>query len=195
MRWPAALLSGCLIMAVLSGCSASLMIGGPPTADPRCPAPPAHKPERLNGPLVVTAQSVPSASLVPCLRQLPAGWSFRDLQARQGRARITLDFGRANDRAATVTLTRDCDIGDATPMPADRAGTRRYDTVNAGHSGYQGERYYVFSGGCVTYRFDVLGSAATQAVSVISRSLSFVDRAVLRRYVHDYSGGRVELDP
>jgi hypothetical protein len=72
---------------------------------------------------------------------------------------------------------------------------RRYKTVDDGESGYQGERYCVFAGGCVTYRFDVRGGAAAQAVAVTSRSLSCVDRAVLRRYVHGCSGGRLELDP
>jgi hypothetical protein len=195
MRRLPALLSGCLIAAALSGCAASLSIGGPPSPDPRCPARPVHMSERLNGPLILTAQSVPSASLVPCLRKMPAGWTFREMQAHQGRTRITLDLGKQNDRAVTVSLTRSCDVRGAKPMPTDRAGTRRYDRVDVRRSGYQGERYYLFSGGCVAYRFDVHGGAATQAVAVISRSLSFVDRATLRRYVHDYSGGRVELDP
>jgi hypothetical protein len=190
-----ALLSACLVMVVLPGCAASLSIGGPASPDPRCPARPVHQPERLNGPLILTAQSVPSASLVPCLRQLPAGWTFRELHAERGRTRIELDLGRTNNRAVIVTLTRRCDAGSATSIASDRPAARRYDKVDDLESGYQGKRYYLFAGGCVTYRFDVRGGAAAQAVAAISRSLSFVDRAVLRRYVHDYSGGRVELDP
>jgi hypothetical protein len=195
MRRGRALAGGCLITAMLSGCTASLRIGGPPSAAPRCLERPADKPERLNGPLVLTAQSVPSARLIPCVRPLPAGWTFRKMEAREGRTEIALDFGRTNDNATTVTLTKSCEVRNAKPTRSDQANARRFDRVDASDSGFRGDRYYVFSGGCVAYHFDVAGRAATQSVATIARSLSFVDRSVLRRYVHRYSGGRVELDP
>lgn len=195
MRRVRGLVGGCLITALLSGCTASVRIGGAPSAAPRCIDRPGEKPERLNGPLVLTAQSVPSARLIPCLRPLPAGWTFRKMQAEEGRTHITLDFGRTNDNTTTVSLTRSCELKSATPTRSDQVNARRYDKVDSSDSGFRGDRYYVFSGGCIAYHFDVQGRAATQAVATISRSLSFVDRLVLRRYVHRYSGGRVELDP
>ena len=186
MRSLPALLAGCLIIALVPGCTASMSIGGPPSTAPRRQARPVHKPERRDGLLILTAQSVPTASLVPCLHELPAD---------QVRTRVALDLGKPNDRVVTVALTRHCDVDDTIPLPSDRPATRRYEAVEHRTSGYRGQRYYVFVAGCISYRFDVRGSVADQAVATISRSLSFVNRAVLRRHVHVSSGGRVELDP
>jgi hypothetical protein len=116
-------------------------------------------------------------------------------QAQQGRSQITLDIGMNNATAVTVTLAPTCDIGDARRAPTDEPGTRRFDQREAGAPGYRGTRIYTFPGGCVIDQFDVHGPGATQAVATITGYLSFVARASLRRYVHDYSQGRFELDP
>jgi hypothetical protein len=183
------------LVAVLSGCSASLVIGSPPTDAPSCASRLEHDPERIDGPLVLTAQSVPTASRVPCLRPLPAGWTFHEFQARQGRARIVLDLGKANERALIATLTRHCDIGRATRIATDETGTRRFERSDGIDPGYRGDRFYTFSGGCVTYHFDVHGAGAGHAIDTISRSVGFLTRDQVSRYVHDYSDGQLELDP
>jgi hypothetical protein len=190
-----ALLACVAILGALPACAASLKIDGPPAGGPECPAVPAHTPDRLNGPLLLTAQAVPTAALVPCLLPLPAGWTFRDMSARKGKSTVILDFAHENDRAATVTLTRSCDIGGAGEIPADWPGARRYEHVDDVASGYRSEQFYVFAGGCVRYQFALPTSSGADQVQAIARTLSFVDRDVLRRFVHDRSGGRFELDP
>ena len=42
-------------------------------------------------PLWLEAQSVPSASLVPCVRSLPAGWGFGGANVRNGWSKFTLN--------------------------------------------------------------------------------------------------------
>src|SRR5215217_4686904 len=45
-------------------------------------------------PLWLMAQSVPSASLVPCVQLLPVGWSVAEVAVNNGRSVITLDHDR-----------------------------------------------------------------------------------------------------
>jgi hypothetical protein len=148
----------------------------------------------LNGTLVLAAQSVPTASQVPCLRRLPAGWAFHSFDARSGQTRIALDLGRASDNALVVTLTRDCDVRSAVRVKSDRAGAARYDETESAQR-YTGERYYLFPGGCVTFHFDVRGAGAAEVASTVVRSVDVVDRTALRRYVRAYSHGSFNLDP
>jgi hypothetical protein len=193
-----AIAGACLLGPLLTGstaCSASLHIGGTATDKPECLKAYQGRPEHLNGTLVLAAQSVPTAALVPCVRRLPAGWTFGAFKADRGRTRFWLQIGTDNAHAVTMTFTRTCDLGTARRTASDEPGTARFDQPEPEPSGYRGTRFYTFAGGCVAYEFDVHGAAAGEAVATISRALAFVDRDRLRRYVHDYSDGRFELDP
>ena len=55
------------------------------------------------------AQSVPSASQVPCLNLLPAGWTFDSANVRNGWSTFTLDHDRVGRAALVVQLTATCD--------------------------------------------------------------------------------------
>lgn len=184
-----------VLVSLLPACNASLRLGGPPIVGPKCPTRVEPSPEGVSGALLLTAQAVPSASVVPCLHDLPAGWTFHELKAQKGKARFILDFGREDDHAATVTLTRKCDVRGASEAVSDLSGARRYERVDGSTSQYRSERFYVNSGACITYNFALNGSAGAEQVSTLSKRLGFVERTVLRRYVHDYGDGRFELDP
>jgi hypothetical protein len=193
MRRLLALSAAAVLVSSLSACSVEL--GGPPTGGPKCPTRIEPTPKGVDGSLLLTAQTVPDAAVVPCLRTLPAGWTFHDLKARKGKARIVLDFGRDTNKAATITLTRSCDVRGATETFSDVPGTRRYERVGTSKSTYRSDRYWLSSGSCITHHFVLSGSTGAAQVSAVTRALGFVDRQVLRNYVHDYSDGRFELDP
>jgi tRNA A-37 threonylcarbamoyl transferase component Bud32 len=55
------------------------------------------------------AQSVPSASLVPCVGSLPVGWSFGEVDVNDGRSVISLNHDRAGTDVLVVQLTAACD--------------------------------------------------------------------------------------
>ena len=77
--------------------------------------------------VILMAQSVPSATWVPCLRtNLPLGWSFVHLEARNGSSRFSLDSNRDGDKAIEVLFEKSCDTTGATEIPSDRAGLQRY---------------------------------------------------------------------
>ncbi len=130
--------------------------------------------------LVLMAQSVPTAQLVPCIDNMPAGWSFETIDVRNGRSFFALDSDRAGDRAVRVTLLPDCDVSGATEIVTDEPGTRRYERVESVLRQYRGERTYVFNGGCVTYQFD-FARRGLALVNEVSLAIGFRSRGQVAR--------------
>jgi hypothetical protein len=191
-RAPAAL--SCLLLATASGCSGSFELGSSTVGMPQCPAAQEQTPTRVSSALLLVAQAVPTASMLPCVHALAVGWTFHRLDARTNRALFWLDSDREGTRAVTVTLARECDSSGAAEVTTDESGTQLYERGDRAGSGYRGDRYYVYDGGCVTYHLNLGGKTGAQPVQEVSQMLQFVDRNLLRRYVHRYSGGRFELD-
>jgi tRNA A-37 threonylcarbamoyl transferase component Bud32/membrane-associated phospholipid phosphatase len=147
-------------------------------------------------PLWLMAQSVQSASLVPCVRALPVGWSVAEVAVNDGRSVLTLDHDRAGDAALVVRLTAACDPGGAVEGPSPIAGVRHFQRIESSSGGGFGATWYdQFPGGCVTSRLhlstDPNGEFAAQAPAV----LGFTAREALRRALDQRSGGRLHLDP
>jgi tRNA A-37 threonylcarbamoyl transferase component Bud32/membrane-associated phospholipid phosphatase len=72
-------------------------------------------------PLWLEAQSVPSASLVPCVRELP-GWKLAGANVRNGWSQLALNHDRAGEHAMVVRLTATCDPAGAAELPSPHAG-------------------------------------------------------------------------
>lgn len=179
--------AACGLLFATTGCVSTGSIG----ALPECTPPPG----RVSSGAVLMAQSVPSAAAVPCLRFLPVGWRFDDLEARDGEARFWLDSDRDGNRALTVDLSAVCDVVGATQIPSDDPDILRYERVTDLRSGYRGMRYHVYAGGCTTYIFDLHGPTRAEPVAAITQALAFVSREELRLQVRDYTDGRLKLDP
>jgi tRNA A-37 threonylcarbamoyl transferase component Bud32 len=140
--------------------------------------------------LYLEAQSVPSAALVPCLNALPLGWKFAGLYVRKGSTQLVFDYDREGQRAALrVSLHRSCDTSGAEEViPSEEPGTRRYDAVEATPGRYAGVRYYVFSGGCITYRFDISDAERTVFTSDAELTVGLYSRAALEDRVRRTTG-------
>jgi hypothetical protein len=145
--------------------------------------------------LWLMAQSVPSASQVPCVRGLPVGWSVGNVAVNDGRSVLTLDHDRAGDRALEVRLAASCEPGDAVEGPSPTEGVRHFQRMESGTGEFAATWYDRFPGGCVTSRLhlttDPDGEFAAQAPAV----LGFTTREALRRALDERSGGRLQLDP
>jgi hypothetical protein len=172
----------------LTGCSLT-------PADVGLDAACGHPEERTRPTLALMAQSVPTASLIPCVQLIPAGWTLDDITAASGRSTLVLNSDRDGPRALTVELTASCDTTGATPVPSDQAGARRYERPERITSGYVGRRYYVYPGGCTTYRFDLHGASQAQPVNEASLAIGFTTRDVIRTATLRDTGGRYPLDP
>jgi hypothetical protein len=151
--------------------------------------------EATNG-VVLMAQSVPTASWVPCLRTaLPLGWGFHHLDARNGIARFYLDSDRDGQKAIEVRLTPSCDTTGTTEIASEREDMRRFERVRVTTPRFEGERYYVFDGGCITFLFRLSGDSRGEPLALATQSVGAVSRADLIAQVEDESGGRLSLDP
>ena len=132
---------------------------------------------------VLEAQAVPSATLMPCANPLPGGWSVGGFEVRSGLARIWLDSDRAGARAAEITLTSSCDVAGATQLPRTSRGwppVQRYEAP-AAQQPPATVRYYLFNGGCVTYRLAFSRQTAPALFDEADQFLGFTTRA---RYVN-----------
>jgi hypothetical protein len=164
----------------------------------------AHQPnctspdEQGNLLVLLMAQAVPTASQLPCIELLPAGWTTGDVFVRNGRARFALDSDRdPGHHPVEVLLERTCRMGRVTAVPSDTSGVRRYQEVVEIVPGqrYRGALYHLFEGGCVTYRLDFRGGEQARPLSEVNLALGFVPRETVRKAIRDFTDGRVELDP
>jgi hypothetical protein len=143
--------------------------------------------------LLLAAQAVPSATLIPCTLPLPGGWSHGGTRVRSGLARFWFNSDRAGTHAAEITLTATCDVAETTRLPsADEAGVQRYglwryEGSQARHPGAT-VRYFVFSGGCVTYRLAFTRQTAPALFDQANQFLAFTARSVYVSGVHKDSG-------
>jgi tRNA A-37 threonylcarbamoyl transferase component Bud32/membrane-associated phospholipid phosphatase len=145
--------------------------------------------------LWVIAQSVPSASQLPCIPEDLLGWEVGGVAVNDGRTVITLDHDRAGDAAVVMRLTATCDIGDAVEAPSQVAQRQRFESPDQVGGGYDATWYERFEGGCVTYQLhsneDPVGRFATEARVLVS----FTSRQDLRDELERRSDGRLHLDP
>jgi tRNA A-37 threonylcarbamoyl transferase component Bud32/membrane-associated phospholipid phosphatase len=146
-------------------------------------------------PLWLEAQAVPSASMVPCVRFLPVGWTVANITVNDGRSVLTLDHDRAGVAALVVRLTAGCDPSAAVEGPSANPGVRHYQQIESPTGQFAATWYDQFPGGCVTSQLhltnDPNGEFAAQAPQV----LGFTTRAALQEALSRRSDGRLQLDP
>ncbi len=120
------------------------------------------------GAVVLVAQSVPSAVLLPCVQSpdLLPGWTIDEALSETGSTRLWLSSDRAGMRSVTVTLAPGCEpegtVGEIARVEGVPVTT--YEQV-VRVDPYAGYRYEVFDGGCVTFQFS-FGQGATYREAV-----------------------------
>lgn len=174
----AGLLIAAVVLSSLTGCS------GAPAQAPTCGAT-----ERL----ALIAQSVPSSSYVPCILELPAGWTSGALHARNGHTRFELESDRSENHPVRVDVRASCSVGAAAPTQPRTPGGRTYLALRQIDPRYSGTMYDVFPGGCVSYRFDFERGAHIALMAQLQSAVGFVSRQQLRHDLQDRLG--VRLDP
>lgn len=138
--------------------------------------------------VVLMAQAVPAAQLVPCIQGLQTGWSFRSLDAEDGRARFRIDSDRVGDRFLTVSLALDCDPGSARAVTSDEPRTQLYVVEDISQDRYVATWHYRFEGGCATYEFDARGEGTAAIPLQVAQQLSFVTRGDIDLFVREEAG-------
>lgn len=142
--------------------------------------------------LALVAQSVPGASYVPCIADLPAGWSFDEAEVNDRGTTIRLESDRA-DRPIVVALRPSCEIGDASPVAPSDEGTRTYQRVDSIDPRYAGAFIDLFPGGCIESRYDFERGAHVALIADLQRAIDVSSRRQLRQDVEGDLG--IRLDP
>ena len=144
----------------------------------------ADPPSCGTGPsMILSAQAVPSAAMLPCINALPSGWHANGADIASGHARFWLDSDQAGPAALTVTLTAACDTAGARQIRTDQPGTQLFERQLSRAPRYSALRFYTFPGGCVTYQFSFAPGASPTLADAGGSALSFEARSVLVDYV------------
>jgi hypothetical protein len=138
--------------------------------------------------MILSAQAVPSAAMLPCIAALPSGWSIGGADIASGRVSLRLDSDRAGSGAITVTLTAACDTSGSHQIPSDQPGMRRFEHPLSLVPQFSSLRFYTFPGGCVTYRFRFKHGASPILADAAGSALSFQPRSELVDYVQHTEG-------
>ena len=138
--------------------------------------------------MILAAQAVPSAALVPCVAALPSGWQAGGADIATGHSRFWLDSDQAGAPAVTITLSATCDVAGARPVPSDQPGTRRFDRQLSQRPQFAALRFYTFPGGCVTYQFAFAPGASPLLAIPVNGAVGFVLRAGLVEHIRNTEG-------
>jgi len=131
--------------------------------------------------LIISAQAVTSATMIPCIAVFPTGWTYGGLRAESGSVRFWMDSDRGGVHAVEVDLSPDCDTSGTTELDVapGSADVRRFARTTDEEAGRSGERLYVFDGGCVTMRYDFAEDSDPELLDEVEGSLTLVPRTVL----------------
>ncbi len=152
--------------------------------------------------MILSAQAVPSAALLPCIAALPAGWSVGGTDIASGQASFALDSDRAGPASGliltlsspgivnevTITLTAACDTSGTRQIPSDQPGTRLFERPASLVPQYSELRYYTFPGGCATYQFRFARGASQVVTTTVGTAVAFMPRSALVSYVRRTAG-------
>jgi hypothetical protein len=77
--------------------------------------------------MAIIAQSVPGAAYIPCIRQLPQGWSASVFDPGNAGTRFVLNSDRARGAPVIVQLRARCRTDNAPPTQPRAEGVRTYE--------------------------------------------------------------------
>lgn len=161
MTFRSTLLACALLVTALAACAA------PENAQPMCRSVP---------PTVLMAESVPSATVVPCVKQLPAGWAFDTFTADETASSFTLQQqsgGGSLDVSFVAACAPPSDAAasaGASPRPTHRSVQDAGATVVWTST---------FTGGCAVTTLRFPGPIPAADVAAIRRALGTIPREEL----------------
>lgn len=161
------------LTSLLCGCAelpTEFRTGPPPACDITW-TPPAPS---SRGRLLLIAQSVPEASMIPCLGPLPAGWEFTDASIRTSRAHLIVATDTF-DLDVGIELIPACDLTSAEPIPSTIPGADLY-RLDRGRT-----LLYTFDGGCTRILFPTVELATSDAGRALFEEIHLMTRDELRR--------------
>jgi hypothetical protein len=124
------------------------------------------------GRLLLMAQAVPEASMIPCFGELPPGWEFAAAATKTAQASLVVATDTF-DLDVEILLTAACGAG-GEPIPSGRAEVDL-------HLGTEGkELNYSFAGGCVRVVFPTAGLLESPEGRALVDAIGLMTRDELR---------------
>jgi hypothetical protein len=156
------------VAIAMSGLVLALVACTPPeNAQPTC---------RPGPPTVLMAESVPSASLIPCVDALPRGWTWNGFRASESGSTFSLDQ-QDGDGLLEVEFVATCDVTGDGRSVTGFPGTTRYRSTEGG--GAMTVWLSTFPGGCSRASLTFGAPADRTEIDRIARAISFVPREQL----------------
>jgi len=179
-----------LILALLSvslgACTEAVVQG----AVPRCSAG-----EEVTDELILEAQSVPSAQLLPCLAELPPDWSVTEFRVRDGETSIALTAHSGAGGVVRATLTEGCDTSNATEEFSGKDNVRLFVEITSSvDDALVGTHFYTFAGGCATYSFDLRGVGKGALYAEARSALDFTPRSAVEEGIERETGFKLDAE-
>ncbi len=142
---------------------------------------------------------MPSASRIPCIRALPAGWAVVGGTANNGRYEILIDHnvtsGGTDEEQLRVSLTPSCDLSGTTEQPRDASGVRHYKRLAIEEDHFVATWIDVFDGGCASATTQTTLSLAEALEAEIKLAWTYNTRAEIADVLRERSSGKLRLDP
>jgi hypothetical protein len=176
---------GATVVSLVVLAASGLLTGCAEDADPDllCESLPAQ---------VLAAQSVPTASYVPCLEDIHSPWQVMSTDTDQDRSVVELVYGsEETEQTATVSLLSEC----STPGGNAVQSTDRGVVTSSEIDGATYRLVYTFAGGCVEVSVVRFSDAKVSGLSAAEFTVDLVPRETLNDYVLDQTSGKVGLDP
>jgi hypothetical protein len=142
--------------------------------------------------LALVAQSVPTASFVPCIDQLPPGWSVPVFRVGRGQTAFSLLSDRAGGRSVAVRFDQTCQSTGSVPTTSRAPGVHTSVRIESIDPRYSGTLYDTFPGGCVAYEFDFKRGPHISLMEEFENTVHLVSRNSLRLQLHTKLG--LQLD-
>ena len=138
--------------------------------------------------LAIVAQAVPSAAYVPCVSDVPEGWTVTGFRASRGEAAFRVRSDRAGGRDIAVTVRASCDSRTAVTSTPRADGVRTGIALQAIAPRYAGVLFDVFAGGCITYEFDLPRGPHISLMQELQAIVGLMPRRQLRLEIREDLG-------
>lgn len=140
---------------------------------------------------LIAAQSVPTATVIPCFGPLPAGWEAESVRINQDGTVVHFDSDRAGVDAAVLHFAAACDTSEAVSVPSPDSQIQRLDQVTRLEPDFVASWYYLVDGACWWWDFDLADSASAIFAVEMDETLNWVGRDQLNA---DLAQGFVDAD-
>jgi hypothetical protein len=143
----------------------------------------------------LVAQSVPSASLVPCVSLFGGRWSVDGEAYSSDGTTVSMSGQDSADVTWTVTLHESCDTAGMVPAGSAEGADMAQSASESG-STYTRDQAFTFEGGCVTSTLKVPSRYDRALIeSDVDAALVLVSRSALNDQVAADTDGKLQLDP